>query len=176
MNYHKICLVFMLPSLVACSELQALRDTVVNGDGPRLASDVPVIHGNRGVHGWLTDIHALRTQPPETLVTVLEAREQAFRAKPDIENRMRLVMLLLVDVEPVGDLKRARLLLNGVDPLPSSFLEDKREDEQKLSVLWKQATQQNQRIDELEQQLKALTSIEQNIQQREPPPVTEDGR
>ncbi len=97
-------------------------------------------------------------------------------------------MLLLVDVEPVGDLKRARLLLNGVDPLPSSpderafislmqkFLEDKREDEQKLSVLWKQATQQNQRIDELEQQLKALTSIEQNIQQREPPPVTEDGR
>ncbi len=188
MNFHKICLVLLLPSLVACSELQALRDTVVNGDGPRLASDVPVIHGNRGVHGWLTDIHALRTQPPETLVTVLEAREQAFHAKPDIENRMRLVMLLLVDVEPVGDLKRARLLLNGVDPLPSSpderafislmqkFLEDKREDEQKLSVLWKQATQQNQRIDELEQQLKALTSIEQNIQQREPPPVTEDGR
>ncbi len=188
MNFHKICLVLLLPWLVACSELQTLRDTVAPEDGTRFASKVPVINGNRGVHGWLADIHALRTQPPETLVTVLEAREQAFRTKPNIENRMRLVMLLLVDVEPVGDLKRARLLLNGVDPLPSSpderafislmlkFLEGKREDEQKLSVLWKQATQQNQRIDELEQQLKALTSIEQNIQQREPPPVTEDVR
>jgi hypothetical protein len=188
MNFHKICLVFLLPWLVACSELQTLRDTVAPEDGTQLASQVPVISGNRGVHGWLADIHTLRTQPPEKLATLLETREQAFRKKPNIENRMRLVMLLLVDVEPVGDLKRARLLLNGVDPLPSSpderafislllkFLEGKREDEQKLSVLWKQATQQNQRIDELEQQLKALTSIEQNIQQREPPPVTEDVR
>lgn len=188
MNFHKIYLVLLLPWLVACSELQTLRDTAAPEDGTQLANKAPVIHGNRGVHGWLADIHTLRTQPPETLATLLETREQAFRKKPNIENRMRLVMLLLVDVEPVGDLKRARLLLNGVDPLPSSpderafislllkFLEGKREDEQKLSVLWKQATQQNQRIDELEQQLKALTSIEQNIQQREPPPVTEDVR
>lgn len=188
MDFHKIYLVLLLPALVACSELTVLRDTVIPDNGTRLANEVPVINGNRGVHGWLADIHALRTKPPETLVTVLEAREQAFRTRPNIENRMRLVMLLLVDVEPVEDLKRARLLLNGVDPLPSSpderafislmlqFLEGKREDEQKLSVLWKQATQQNQRIDELEQQLKALTSIEQNIQQREPPPVTEDVR
>lgn len=188
MNFHKIYLVLLLPWLVACSELQALRDTAAPKDGTRLAKEAPVISGNQGVHGWLADIYALRTQPPETLVTLLESREQAFRAKPHIENRMRLVMLLLVDVEPVGDMKRARLLLNGVDPLPASpderafislllqFLEGKREDEQKLSVLWKQVTHQNQRVDELEQQLKALTSIEQNIQQREPPPVTEDVR
>ena len=54
------------------------------------------------------------------------------------------------------------------------FLEERQEYEQKLSVLWKQVTQQGRRINELEQQLKALTNIEQNIQQREPPPVKAD--
>ena len=71
MDFHKIYLVLLLPWLVACSELQALRDTAAPKDGTRLAKQVPVISGNQGVHGWLADIHALRTQPPETLVTVL---------------------------------------------------------------------------------------------------------
>ena len=182
MNFHKTILVCLLPLLAACSELQALRDTVPQATD----AAAPVIDGKRGVHGWLADFHALRTRPPESLPAVLDAREEAFRAKPDIENRMRLVMLLLVDVEDVRDDRRARLLLRGLDPLPAGpddrefvalllhFLDARQDDKRKLSVLWKQVTQQTRRIDELEQQLKALTSIEQNIQQREPPPVNAD--
>ena len=186
MNFHKLCLVCLLPLLGACAELQALRETT-----PSTATrdDVaPVIDGKQGVHGWLADFHELRTRPPESLPAVLAAREEAFRAKPEAENRMRLVMLLLVDAESVRDARRARLLLDRFKPLPSSpddrefivllqqFLDGQQEYEQKLSVLWKQVTQQNRRIDELEQQLKALTSIEQNIQQREPPPVNSDAK
>jgi hypothetical protein len=182
MNLHKIPLACFLLVITACSELQALRDNTPQ------STDVaaPVIDGKRGVHGWLADFHGLRIQPPESLPAVLDAREEAFRTEPEIENRMRLVMLLLVDAESVRDDRRARLLLKGLEPLPASpddrefitllqqFLDGRRDYEQKLSVLWKQVTQQNRRIDELEQQLKALTSIEQNIQQREPPPVKTD--
>ena len=189
MNLHKLSLACFLLMITACSELQALRDNApqaTDGTAPVIDGAAPVIDGKRGVHGWLADFHELRTWPPESLTAVLDAREAAFRAKPTIENRMRLVMLLLVDVESVRDDRRARLLLNGLDPLPSGpddrefivllqqFLDGRRDCEQKLSVLWKQVTQQNRRIDELEQQLKALTSIEQNIQQREPPPVKTD--
>ena len=185
MNFHKLCLVCLLPMLGACAELQALRDTAPSAATRDAA---PVIDGKQGVHGWLADFHELRTRPPESLPAVLAAREEAFRAKPEAENRMRLVMLLLVDAESVRDARRARLLLDRFKPLPASpddrefivllkqFLDGQQEYEQKLSVLWKQVTQQNRRIDELEQQLKALTSIEQNIQQREPPPVNTDAK
>lgn len=182
MKFFKTLLVTLLPLLVACSEMQTLRDNMHQAtDEP-----APVIDGKRGVHGWLADLHGLRAWPPESLPALLDAREEAFRAKPDIENRMRLVMLLLVDVDLVRDDRRARLLLNGIDPLPSrpddrefisllqQFFDGRQDDEQKLKVLWKQVTQQSRRINELEQQLKALTSIEQTIQQRETPPVKTD--
>ncbi len=184
MELFRIIPVLLLPLLVACSELQTFRDSVINvEDGPVVAADE-----GAGLHGWLADMHQLRTRSPESLPAVLEAREEAFRSWPGFENRMRLVMVLLVSDESVRDEKRARLLLNRLDPLPSSagdrefvsllkqFLDEQQEYRQKLSVLWKQVTYQNRRIDELEQQLKALTSIEQNIQQREPTQVIEDGK
>jgi hypothetical protein len=182
MNFLKTLLVCFLLLLTACSEMQALRDSEPESS----ESVAPVVDGKRGVHGWLADFHALRTRPEQSLPAVLDAREAAFRAKPNIDNRMRLVMLLLVESEAVQDERRARLLLRGLDPLPpgpddrefitllTQFLNGQRDYERKLSVLWKQVTQQNKRIDELEQQLKALTNIEQNIQQREPPPVKTD--
>ena len=46
----------------------------------------------------------------------------------------------------------------------------------KIHILWKQVTEQNRRIEELEKQLQALTTIEQKIQQREKPAVIEDER
>jgi hypothetical protein len=183
-------LVLLLPLMVACSELQTLRDTMENSeDEPAIEHGRPlVIDGRQGVHSWLADMQALRILPPEALPAELDAREEAFRARPNEDNRMRLVALLLIDAESVQDGKRARVLLRGLDPLPpgpterefirllKQFLDEGKEYEQKMSVLWKQVTQQSRRIDELEQQLKALTSIEQNIQQREPPPVKENGK
>lgn len=177
-------LLVVLSTLPGCSELQVMREDVL-ASGNSLAT---VIEGKRGVNAWLADLNSLGAQPAEDMPTVLAEREAAFSKKPDIENRMRLVLVLIVDDEDVRDERRARQLLRRLDPLPAEtgdrefvlllqqFLVGNAQYEQKLSVLWKQVTQQNRRIDELEQQLKALTSIEQNIQQREPPQVKEDGK
>ena len=179
-------LLLVMPLVAACSDLQKLHDDVKQPTTG--AEPAPVIDGKNGVHSWLADMTELRERPAETLPDLLEAREQAFRSRPDIENRMRLVMLLLLNDEAVWDDRRARLLLRRLDPLPASpddrefirllkqWLDGNIEYEQKLSVLWKQVTQQNRRIDELEAQLKALTNIEQKIQQRDPLPVQENGK
>jgi hypothetical protein len=53
------------------------------------------------------------------------------------------------------------------------WLGDQGESARKLDILWKQVTTQNRRIEELEQQLQALTTIEQNIQNRDIPPADE---
>jgi hypothetical protein len=55
------------------------------------------------------------------------------------------------------------------------FLDQQRANKQKINILWEQVTEQSRRIEELEQQQKALTTIEQNIQQREKPAGTENG-
>jgi hypothetical protein len=72
-----------------------------------------------------------------------------------------------------------------VDPLPDAvadrelivmlqqMLDEQGQANRKLSILWKQLTEQNRRIEELEQQLQALTTIEQNIQNRDNPVVIE---
>jgi len=98
---------------------------------------------------------------------------------------MRLVLLLATGADNVRDARRARRLLNGIDPLPAStgdrelislllmWLGDQGESARKLDILWKQVTTQNRRIEELEQQLQALTTIEQNIQNRDIPPADE---
>ena len=183
MNLHRTCLVCLLPMLAACSDLQLIRDPTPQASQEK---DTLVVDGRHGVHGWLADSKALRGKSVRLLPAMLEAREQAFRANPDLDNRMRLVMVLLVEQEAVQDEKRARELLKQLRPLPASpddrefiklllqFLDARQDDERKQSVLWKQITRQNKRIDELEQQLKALTNIEQNIQQREPPAVNAD--
>ena len=184
MSHLRISLLVLLPLVVSCSELQTMGDRM--GSGGMFSA--PVIDGRQGVHSWLADLHGLRARPEASLPSVLEAREAAFRAQPSLDNRMRLVMLLLVDNDNMRDENRALLLLEGLESLPASpgerefvmllqqFMNGSKDDQEKLSVLWGQVTQQNQRIDELEQQLKALTSIEKNIQQREPLPAKQDAR
>ena len=54
------------------------------------------------------------------------------------------------------------------------FLREESEADRKIHILWKQVTGQNRRIEELEKQLQALTTIEQKIQQREKPVVIEN--
>jgi hypothetical protein len=147
----------------------------------------PVIEGGRGVNSWLDDLHETRAMPPELLQQTLEAWEQDFRDNPSDNNRMRLVLLLVTAEEPVGDRKRARKLLNGFDAVEGGdserelvailqqYLDEQGQSSRKISILWKQVTEQNRRIEELEQQLQALTSIEQHIQQRDKGGDGEDG-
>ena len=178
MNIARLWLVLLLSLQVACSELQQLRSTVL----------APVVGESLLLGGWLADMRVLRARPAEELPAIRTAREKVFRTRPTLDHRMRLVLLLVIGDEPVRDEKRARRLLEKLNPLPANtseqefisllrqFLTEQALSERKLSVLWKQVTTQNRRIEELEQQLQALTNIEQNIQQRDPLPVTDNGK
>jgi hypothetical protein len=134
---------------------------------------------------WLEAVHAARDDTPEQQQMTLDNWEQAFKGNPDINNRMRLALLLATGAESLRDERRARRLLEGIDPLPAStadremiallqqWLNEQSQANRKLTILWKQVTGQNRRIEELEQQLQALTTIEQNIQSRDAPVVIE---
>lgn len=164
-----LILAVMAALLSGCSELQHY------GDG----GFAPVIDSGRGVNRWLDELHATHAMSEEMLQQTLEYREQDFRDYPTTANRMRLALLLATGEEPVGDRKRARKLLNGIDAGAGSdserelvailqqFLEEQGQSSRKINILWKQVTEQNRRIEELEQQLQALTTIEQTIQQRD---------
>lgn len=157
--------------LSACSELQ-----YYSSDG-----FAPVIDRGRGVNNWLNELHETRAMSPELLQQTQETWEKEFRTNPSLNNRMRLALLLAAGEEPVRDHKRARKLLQGVDPeaindtdqelvnVLQQYLEEQGQAQQKITILWQQVTEQSRRIEELEQQLEALTAIEQNIQQREKP-------
>jgi hypothetical protein len=96
---------------------------------------------------------------------------------------MPLALLLATGADEVRDARRARHLLNRIDPLPDKasdrelialllqWLDEQSQAGRKLDILWKQATEQTRRIEELEQQLQALTTIEQNIQNRDDAPA-----
>lgn len=139
----------------------------------------PVIEGGQGVNRWLDDLLETQTMSPELLQQTLDGWEQEFRDNPSVNNRMRLVLLLATGGEPAGDRKRARKLLKGYDAdtggdseralvaILQQYLDEQGQSSRKISILWQQVTDQSRRIEELEQQLQALTTIEQHIQQRD---------
>jgi hypothetical protein len=176
MQIRMFALLVLLAGLVACADLQQYRTTVL----------APVIDGRSGANVWLEMLHEVRDRSPEKQQQALDDWEKAFAGNPDINNRMRLVLLMTLGSDQVRDIRRARRLLDDVDPLPDAqadrelivilqqTLDEQGQSNRKLSILWKQVTEQNRRIEELEQQLQALTTIEQNIQSREPPVVIEN--
>ncbi|MEZ5543287.1 MAG: hypothetical protein R3F42_14795 [Pseudomonadota bacterium] len=169
-------LLALLAGLCGCAELQPYRAAVL----------APVVDGRSGANIWLEALHGVRDKSPEQQQQILEDWERSFAAKPNIDNRMRLVLLMTLGGESVRDIRRARRLLDEVDPLPEAaadremvvvlqqMLDEQGQSARKLSILWKQVTEQNRRIEELEQQLQALTTIEQNIQSRDAPAVIEN--
>jgi len=90
--------------------------------------------------------------------------------------------------ESVRDPARAQeLLTEAADALDNTgdreltamvrqFLDEQIDANRKINELNRQIADQNKRIAELEQQQRALTSIEQKIQQRDTPAVIEDGK
>ena len=152
------------------------------------AEPAGAVEAHSGAVTWLEAVHAVRDDSPEQQQATLENWEQAFKGNPDINNRMRMALLLATAAEPLQDARRARRLLDGIDPLPESsgdremiallqlWLDEQAQANRKLSILWKQVTGQNRRIEELEQQLQALTTIEQNIQSRDVPVVIDNER
>ena len=161
--------VLLLSGLGACAELERLQ---LGGESPQ-SEPMP------GVVRWLEAAQMIRESSPDRQQQLMQDWEAAFRARPVLDTRMQLALIFAIGAEQMRDHMRARRLLNEIDPLPRSVadrefivllqqvLEDQSQSERKLAILWKQATMQNRRIEELEQQLQALTNIEKNIQSRE---------
>jgi TolA-binding protein len=111
----------------------------------------------------------------------LESWEQGFRADPSTYNRLKLALLYATASQPVRDLGHAQELLDesvagmdsaGAQELSSivrQFLDEQIEANRKINDLNKEISEQNKRIAELEQQQRALTKIEQKIQERDNP-------
>ena len=167
----------LLMLLTACSELQTYSN----------AGFAPVVSRGYGVNFWLKEMYETRSMSSDELKNTLKVWEQEYKDNPDLNNRMRLALLLAAGSESVRDQRRASNLLDDVDLglyktndkemvlLLRQFLDEQSESGRKISILWKQVTEQNIRIEELEQQQKALTTIEQSIQQREKSPGIDNG-
>ncbi|HYQ71365.1 MAG TPA: hypothetical protein VET88_05490 [Gammaproteobacteria bacterium] len=174
-----VCASFLLLLLVACSELP---------QKPYIEY-VPVVNGEGGINSNLEEINAASGMTVPQQERRLSDLERDFRLKPDANNRLRLALLLSVGDEPVQDRARAQALLEGIDAptslsssqqglvqLLSQFLQDEEVMFGELESCITQVSQQGRRIDELEQQQKELTSIEQNIQHRDKQLEGDNGR
>jgi hypothetical protein len=163
--------------MVACSEYQTYRF-----QGP-----MPVVSKEYCVGDLLAELHLTRTMNQDQLQKTLESWEQGFHDDPIICNRLKLALLYATANQPVRDLGRAQELLDesaagldnaGAQELASivhQFLEEQIDANRKVNDLKKEIAEQNKRIAELEQQQRALTRIEQKIQQRDNPEGAGDG-
>jgi hypothetical protein len=159
----------VLVLLGGCSQLQPYTNRVLP----------PVFEGGQGANDWLGELHNTRGLTKSELQDVLEAWDQAYRDNPITNNRLRLALLLTAGDKAVRDRGRARKLLDGFNSaalgsgeqelvmILQRFLAEHEEDRGEINVLSKQVREQDQRIEELEQQQRDLTTIEQSIQQRE---------
>jgi len=183
-------LLIVLLALTACSELQQYKSNW----------PASVINGEQGADYWLAELHATRGMTADQQKQILKSREQEFHDNPTPGNRLRVALLLATGSEEIRDHRRALTLLDEIDlasfntsdqemiTVFQKLLEEERKANRKIYILWKQLTEesqrieeleqqlgkQGQRVEELEQQLKALTTIEQKIQQREKPVVIEN--
>ena len=170
-------LVLLVLSLTACSEFQFLRST----------GYAPVVTGGYGTDYWLVELRNTREMTPEEIRQTVKAWERELHEDPSAGNHIKLALLLTAGDAPARDPKRARELLDDIDPAPVNtsdreliailrqILDEQDQANIAISKLKKQARQQSWRIKGLEQQLQALTDIEQNIQQRDTQPDIENG-
>ena len=162
-------LVLFLLSFTACSEFQSHRS---NGYAP-------VVSRGNGIDYWLEELHNTREMTPDEIRQTVQAWEQELRDDPSADNHIKLALLLTAGDASVRDPKRARELLIDLDLAPCNT-----SDRELVTILWQildeqdqanittsklrmQARQQSERIKELEEQQRALTDIEQNIQERD---------
>jgi hypothetical protein len=149
---------------------------------------VPVIDRGSDLNSRLEELHATRKLPSSQLKSVLASREREFLDNPSFNNRMNLALLLAAGSSAIQDRARALELLEGIDSMPVSvgeqelvlilkqFLQTQVELSSENDMISAQLSAQEKQIYELKQQLKDLTTIEQNIQQRDKAVETGDGQ
>lgn len=166
---HFMSLGVLVLLLGGCTQMQSYTNRVLP----------PVFEGGNGVNYWLAELHVTRELSREELDGVLASWEQALEFQPTAGNRLKLALMLTAGNKAVRDHARARKLLDSIDPAPlgpgeqelitilQQYLSMHRQDSAKIGQLSKQLSEQARRIEELEEQQRALTTIEQSIQQRE---------
>jgi hypothetical protein len=144
--------------------------------------------GECGINCVMMDVHATRTMGKEQLQETLKRWEQEYQDNPSDSNRLRLALLYATSDQSVRDNDRAQKLLTEAVDLPGDpgerefaavlrqLLDEQTDAYRKINLLNKQTAELNKRIVELERQQRALTNIEQKIQQRETPAVIDDGK
>jgi hypothetical protein len=163
-----ILVVTALLMLTACSEFQYYSSEVA-----------PVISKGYGADYWLAEVYATRAMTPEQRQVTVKLWQQEYNNNPDTSNGIRLALLLAAGDESMRNPERALELLEWIDPdmendgdrelilILRQFIDEQFKTEAALNDLKTLAEKKNRLINELEQQLQALTNIEQNIQQRE---------
>jgi hypothetical protein len=160
---------YVVLALTGCSSFQPVSGYEI----------VPVVDRGSDLNSRLEELHACRGTPPVQLEAVLASRERDFQDNPSFNNRMNLALLLAAGDKAIQDHARALKLLEGIDSTPvnageqelviilKQFIEAQIATTSKNDILAKQLTEQEKQIEELKQQLKDLTTIEQSIQRRD---------
>jgi len=165
--------ILVIIALTACQPMTVQRST-----GP---VPVPVAVRIDDAAYWLEEWQQLIKVSDEELKQTLEIRKQEFIRSAEPRTRLRLALLLAAGPKSVRDQERALKLLKGLDmdrvndsaralaALLQQNIEEQDWSGDKIAGLREKLTQSEARVEELERQLHELTTIEQNIQQRETP-------
>ncbi len=169
---NKILLMLSCVVIAACQPITVQH----HDEGP-----IPVSVRVDDTAYWLEEWRQVSQLPEIQFKLALKNREQEFERKPDPRTRLRLALLLATGPAPERDQSRALVLLKGMDDAGASesagalaalitqMIEEQLWSGEKITELKGELGTADARIDELEQQLQALTNIEQSIQQRETP-------
>ncbi|HFD79535.1 MAG TPA: hypothetical protein ENK05_03935 [Gammaproteobacteria bacterium] len=172
----RLIVLLMLVVLAACQPV-----TVQHNEG-----SLPVVVRVDDAAYWLEEWNKTEGLPDEQLKLALKTREHEFAGSPSPRTRLRLALLLAQGPAAVRDQKRALELLQGLDrdaasasavALAALLTQVIREQQwsadriaelrAKVKVSETRAAELEQQLQEAEEQLKQLTTIEQKIQQRE---------
>ena len=162
--------------LTACSEFQYYSST----------GFAPVTSKGYGTNYWLAEAHATRSMSPEQRQVTVKLWEQEYNNNPDTSNGLKLALLLAAGDESMRNAEQALEILEWIDPdlendserelviILRQFIDEQLKATATSKDFRMQIKKNNIQIKELEQQLQALTNIEQNIQQRENQPETDN--
>ena len=142
---------------------------------------VPVAGSMNNAAYWLEEWHRVIALPEDQLVATFKTRELEFERSANPGTRLRLALLLSEGPQPVRDQTRALKLLTELDAgqasdstralaaLLKQVIEEQRWSINNMTELNNKREASQTHVEELELQLQELTTIEQNIQQRELP-------
>jgi len=150
--------------------------TIQHKDGP-----VPAAVRIDDAAYWLEEWHRVIALPRDQLAQTLKAREIEFEESATPRSHLRLALLLAEGPRYVRDQDRALTLLDQLDGWEASdstkalaallkqVIEEQRWSRDEVNRLNRKFNDSQTRVEELENQVQELTTIEQHIQQRELP-------